>query len=183
MSVSIREQTAAIASGDAEALAAFYEQRFDEVYREARRVSGRDEAWCLDIVHDVMLKVVRSMRRLDDEAALRAWLRRVVLSCTYDRFRQESRRTRREKRRATAASEYQHDPTVEHERHERMTWLREQLAQGTDLDARLVHLRYSMGWTLTRIGQAVGLKPGAVDGRINRYVGRMREQAEERFND
>jgi hypothetical protein len=42
--------TRAIARGDRDALATFYNAWFDRSYAAARRLTGRDESFCLDVV-------------------------------------------------------------------------------------------------------------------------------------
>ncbi len=50
---STRKLTAAAARGDADSLAELFRTRFSFMYAEARRSSGRDESFCLDIVQDL----------------------------------------------------------------------------------------------------------------------------------
>ena len=160
-----------------EAVAWFYEVSFDAMYSEARRTTGRDEQFCLDVVQDALLKALRCIRPLDDESSLAAWRRLLVRSVAYDRLRSESRRRGREER--SAQSEAARDDLAHSEDEARMLWLQEQL-QALDGDAaRLIDLRYRLGWTLARIGETLGLKPGAVDGRIRRTLDRLRAAAEE----
>lgn len=166
---SIRELTGAIASGNTEAFALFYRDWFDLAYGFARRATGRDEAFCLDVVQDAMLRVIRSMQAMDTENDLAKWLYAVVKSCAYDHLRKERRRIARE-------SQDRKRPEVGDELQERLEWLRSELAQ---LDARtfpLIALRYRFGWTLERIGQALGIKPGAVDGRIRRTASELKKK-------
>jgi DNA-directed RNA polymerase specialized sigma24 family protein len=47
---------------------------------------------------------------------------------------------------------------------------------------QLIHWRYRLGWTLQRIAETVGLKPGAIDGRLRRALERLRLRAEEEFD-
>ena len=75
MAESVRDMTSAIASGDTEAFARFYEQWFDVAFCETRRVLGRDEEFCLDVVQEAMMRVIRSIKPIDDETGLRKWLR------------------------------------------------------------------------------------------------------------
>jgi DNA-directed RNA polymerase specialized sigma24 family protein len=49
--------------------------------------------------------------------------------------------------------------------------------------AQMLTMRHRFGWTLRRIGNAVGLSPGAVDGRLGRTRDALRKQASEQFND
>ena len=69
----VQSTTAAVARGDRGALAELYERWFDECYRIARGLTRRDESFCLDVVQETMLRVIRSLRRLETEAQLRAW--------------------------------------------------------------------------------------------------------------
>ena len=145
----------------------------------ARRATGRDEAFCLDVVQDAMLRVVRAIRTLETEEHLRSWLRVVVQSCAYDRLRQEARRCRREQ----AAADRSNGTGEHDELDERVEWLRRELATLDAPQVRLLVLRYRLGWTLQRIGTALGLKPGAVDGRIARLVTMLRRRAKEHFDE
>ncbi len=178
LNTAIREQTSAIASGDSEAFAHFYRAWFDRAYADARRATGRDESFCLDVVQDAMIRVVRSMKAMDSEAQLRNWLRVVVQSCPYDRLRKEARQKRREEARA-ARSLDEPDSLLE----DRLAWLRRELAGSDSQGTRLLLMRYRLGWTLERIGWVVGLAPGAVDGRLRRAAGELREKARESFDE
>ncbi len=80
MERSARELTDGIVSGDDEAFTCFYETWFDRMYAEARRLTGRDESFCLDVVQDAMLRVIRKLKPLDTEPALARWVRRTVRS-------------------------------------------------------------------------------------------------------
>ena len=75
------------------------ERRFPWVAAKARSITRRDEAFCLDVVQDVMMIVVKKMPRLETEAALRAWMARTVSRAVTDRLRSEARRRRREAQR------------------------------------------------------------------------------------
>ncbi|MFG0274778.1 MAG: RNA polymerase sigma factor [Phycisphaerales bacterium] len=170
----VRRITAAIASGDPEAFARLYKARFDFVYAVVRRRTGLDEAACLDIVQDAMLKVIRRMKPLPNEAALDAWLRRVALRCAYDHLRRERRLRSRERAaaKADAAPAQSVDPDA-------LDWLRDELGALDRATADLIDLRFRAGLTLGAIGRRVGLSPGAVDGRINRALDTVRKRADQ----
>jgi RNA polymerase sigma factor (sigma-70 family) len=171
--------TAAIASGDTEAFALFYRQWFDFAFLEARRYGNHDEQFCLDIVQDAMMRVIRSIKPMDGEADVCKWMRAVVQSCCYDRLRAEARRARRERKRASNGRGTAGDP----DHQERIDWLYAQLAALETDQAQLLSMRFRFGWTLQRIGAALGLKPGAVDGRIDRTLSNLRAKAEEDFHE
>ena len=60
-----RRITDAIAHGDSSAFGLFYDAWFTFAFDEANRYTQRDEATCLDIVQDAMLKAARSMQPLE----------------------------------------------------------------------------------------------------------------------
>jgi len=173
LSRTVHDCTAAIASGDTEAFGRFYELWFDHILTEARLASRRDEHFCLDLVQDVMLRIIRSRRVFEHEDGLRRWLHVVVRSCCIDMFRAEARRRRREQTHHSSAE--QRD--VIHEHDERLTWLESQLTTLGPDDAKLLDMRFRFGWTLGRIASTLGLSTGAVDGRLNRLLAALRGRA------
>jgi DNA-directed RNA polymerase specialized sigma24 family protein len=50
-------------------------------------------------------------------------------------------------------------------------------------DRDLILMRHRFGWTLERIGRAVGLSAGAVDGRLGRILRSLRKMAQETFHE
>ncbi len=163
--------TAAIASGDTEAFARFFNEWFEWMGRESARLSGRDDAFCADVVQDSMMRVIRSLKPMDAEDGLRRWLRVVVRSCVYDRLRQESRRHARDRAASRPASRHP-DPDLQG----RIRWLEKELQSVGDANADLLLMRYRFGWTLQQIGATLGLKPGAVDGRLRRLLSTLRRR-------
>lgn len=174
-----RTLTAAIAAGDGAAFARLYEARFDMMYAAAHRFTGQSEHDCLDVVQDAMLRVIRAARVLDDWPSLDAWLRCVVRSVAYDHLRRERRRRARERavseRRAEHATHTPDatDPALA----ERLAWLRAELTNADPDAARLLSLRFRAGMTLERIGETLGVGPGAADGRIRRTLAALRDRA------
>ncbi len=181
----VRSLTEAIASGNTEAFATFYRQWFDTMYAQARSASGRDESFCLDVVQDAMLRVIKSVPPMASDDDLRRWLRVVVQSCAYDRFREEARRKAREQRAVAmrAANNSKGEVGAEDDTVDRIRWLERELQTLNDRDAQLLLMRHRFGWTLKRIGEAVGLKPGAVDRRIRRVLTKLRRRAKEQSDE
>jgi RNA polymerase sigma factor (sigma-70 family) len=175
----MRELTERIASGDPEAFTRFYEAWFEPLRMYVKRLTGRDEAFCLDVVQDCMTKVIRSMRPLEDEGALSRWIYAVAASSALDRLRAEKRRKRRHDRAGAGrggADAHRVD-------RELLEALRTELAQLDPDRALLLKLRHGLGWTLEQIGRVVGLGPGAVDGRIQRTLIALRRKLEESGHD
>lgn len=177
--------TAAIARGDEQAFAEFYERWFDRVYARARSVTRRDEAFCLDVVQDCMMRVVRGMRPLKTEAAVAAWMARTLFSTAVDRLRQDQRRTRRERevveRDAASRDGTPHADDLEQE--EQAAWLRARIAELPAGDRQLILERFEGGKTLEAIGAAHGMSVHAAHGRIWRILGRLRKAAKGLFDD
>jgi RNA polymerase sigma factor (sigma-70 family) len=181
--------TASLAAGDEAAVDSFYRRYFDLLFRAARRATGRDEAFCLDVVQESVLRVIRSARRTESEAAWTAWLRLVVRTTAYDLLRAESRRQRREKRvgasfKGEAVFQAGHQPCdAAEDRERRLAWLREQIVRLDPQIARAIDLRYNQQWKLARVAAALGLSIGTLDGRLRRALDRLRRQARRDWED
>jgi RNA polymerase sigma factor (sigma-70 family) len=166
--------------GNPDAFREYYDHFFDFMLAESKRCTGCDEQTCFDIVHDAMLKAIRSMKPIENRQKLTAWTRLLVKSVAYDWLRRESRR-----RRAliasfenTSTNTVQPPPSgIPHEA--RVLWLEDQLARMPDDLRRMFDWRFRWGWTLRRIGNRLGLKPGAVDGRLRRAIDELRARAME----
>jgi RNA polymerase sigma factor (sigma-70 family) len=179
-----RELTAALAAGEERAVERFYRDYFDWLYAQARRASGRrDEAFCLDVVQDAVLRILRTVRAVEAENQFRAWLKLVVQTAACDRLRSERRRQAHEYSAAAVAageSGASADEAVGHD--EQLAWLEAQIAR---LDPRLVQMiewRFQQRWTLARIGQKLGLSIGTIDGRLRRALSDLRERAIQEFD-
>lgn len=162
--------TAAMARGEPSAIDTFYRRHFDTMLAHAQQFTRRDEHFCLDVVQDATLKVVRSVRRMQDEKHLRRWLRRVVASTAIDRLRAEQRRALREQHGGVSGSD---DPAEAAALAEQIAELDRRLARLDATGRRLLHWRFAQGLTLADIGRRLGLGPGAVDGRLRRTLTRL----------
>ena len=86
-----KQLTALMAAGNNHAIEVFYRRYFGLLLAEARRVTSRDEAFCLDVLQDAVLRIVRCVRAVSGEAELVSWLRIVVRTTAYDLLRSEQR--------------------------------------------------------------------------------------------
>ena len=172
--------TAAIAKGDEHAFATFYELWFDRLLAMARAATRRDEAFCLDVVHDCMLRVVRKLPALCSEDAVASWLARALLRGAVDRLRQDARRAKRETSAAAHAPVCQDLATDLLDREER-AWLRARLDELPAADRALLLARFGDGLTLDAVGQAMGVTGDAAHGRIRRLLLRLRAAAKGAF--
>jgi RNA polymerase sigma factor (sigma-70 family) len=165
--------TTAISRGDRAAFAVFYQAWFDRCYALARSLTGRDESFCLDVVQDAMLRVIRSLKPLPSHAELSGWMTRVVHSAALDLLRRESRRLRREAGRGSATRERLTASD------ERVAWLMARLRELPGGDASLLVQRIAQDRTLDAVGAAAGISGDAVHGRVRRAVDRLKKWAKE----
>lgn len=172
--VACSEMTRKIISGDKNAFASYYNCYFETMYRQVQFLSGKDEATCLDIVQDAMLKAIRSMKIIESQSKLTAWSNTVAKSATYDWFRKQKQQTTSLDGSIVVAS---HDSTEEDENTARMLWIEQQLDELPAELKQILAWRYRLGWSLKKIGKKLGLKTGAVDGRIRRAIQQLRSKA------
>jgi RNA polymerase sigma factor (sigma-70 family) len=177
--------TTALAAGDVGAVERFYRQYFDYLYAQARRATRRDESFCLDVVQDAVLRVIRNVRPVRSEPALRAWLRLVVQTVAWDRLRADRRRRRHEHEAAAARTavvatdENENgggDATVQ-------AWLRGEIAKLDPQIVQLIELRFGRRMTLARIGAMLGVSTGTIDGRLRRALRQLGTRAAVEFDD
>ena len=174
------EWTGGIARGDPDAFGTFYEIWFDRVLALARSFSRRDESFCLDVVQDAMMRVIKSMRSMNDEAAVAAWMARTVYSAVIDKLRGEQRRKKREERVAEDKGEaFEANPSTLLMTAEQRAWVAARLEELPDEDRRLVLARFEGGMTLDQVGAAFGMTGHAAHGRIRRIVQRLQQAARE----
>lgn len=174
MPETVHTLTAAMAAGEARAVEAFYRRYFDTMYRHACNLTRRDESFCLDVVQDAVLRVIRTVRPVSSEAQFASWLRLVTQTAAYDRLKAESRRRRREAVVAVAADATANTPQTPGADEEQLASLREQIAALDPQIVRMIELRYEGGWTLAKIAEAMGLSVGTVDGRLRRALRGLR---------
>jgi len=176
--------TAAIARGDREAFARFYDVWFDRVHAVARRLARGPGEDHLDLVHEVMLKVVHRMVPLRDQRAVDAWMARAILTTVLDRRRVELRRRRRETAVAVAAdATLDGAETLAHAllSDERLTWLRAELGRLPERDRLALRARFEDGSTFAEIGALLNTTGDAAHGRIRRALAHLARRAREVF--
>ncbi|MBN4060233.1 sigma-70 family RNA polymerase sigma factor [Planctomycetaceae bacterium AH-315-I19] len=166
---SARELTARIAKGDDAALTQLYERWFDRMVGMAMAGTSRDESFCMDAAQDAFVRLIRNPVVLDDDRALAAWLKKLVMSSAYDRLKSERRRADREASRGEIAQVGPPASTA------RLPEVEQAIAQLEAEQGEIVLARYRFGWTLARIGERFNLATGAVDGRLGRIVRTLRK--------
>lgn len=173
--------TAAVARGETRAAEAFCLQWTGHTMNCSRRLSKGDEQTALDTAQEVMLRVVRGLPKLRDEAAVAAWIQRTALTVTIDRVRKERRRSRHEQERATGEIDPGAGPPDHAETSDSLDWLTQELQSLDPRDRELVLGRFTSDATLHELGASVGLTGNAAHGRIRRQLDRLRGRARVHF--
>lgn len=172
----VERVTAAVGRGDVGAFEVLYRGWFERVYGMARGVTRRDEAFCLDVTQEVMLRAAKGLPRLAGEAELGAWMGRAVLSCAVDLMRRETRRARRE--RVVARSEERGRDRRATEEDE-LAWVRRELRKLSPVEQGLLMQRVGNGCSLREAGLSVGIGEQAAHGRVRRALEKLRGLARE----
>ena len=172
--------TKAIAAGNSAAVEKFYRLYFEWLYKQARRATQRDEAFCLDVVQEAVLKIIRTLKRVDQERRLLAWIKLVVQSVALDMLKQETRGKNRAILATAGQPEFYQMPdvieTVE-QQDKQINWLKQQIAKLDPVLVQMIEMRFQKQWTLQKIGQRFGLSAGTIDGRLQRVMKMLREKA------
>lgn len=157
-----RAVTTRFARGDREAFAVFYGATFDDALADARRLTGRDEAFCLDAVQDAYLRAARSLPAMDSWPACRAWLKRATASSAIDRIRADAARSRRE------ASAHPQDRRESDHLEQLHALLARFEGQIDERQWHALRLHVGQGLPLSAVGRAMSLSRHAVHGLVRR---------------
>lgn len=176
--------TLGIRRGDRAAFSCFYDAYSNFIFTIARTFTHRDEATCLDILQDTMIRVIDSIPTLDSHGEIRAWLTHAARCAAVDHLRKEHRRQKREQARGTQAeSAASTESSAVHTTPDLATWLHGQLSH---LDAETTL------WLKRHIGDEVPLSTladggprtrDAIYGVVRRTLTSLRRAAKEAFHD
>jgi RNA polymerase sigma factor (sigma-70 family) len=176
----VEKLTAAMAAGDENAVETFYREYFDWLYATARAATRRDESFCLDVVQDAVLRIIRTVRRVPHERQLRAWLRLVVQTTAFDHLRREKRRLRHEKDSRPLFEKRGRESFSDCDA--QLAWIKQQIEKLDPKIVQIIDWRFEQRWTLARIASRLGVSIGTVDGRLRRALKEIRTAALEEFD-
>ncbi len=171
----------ALNRGDQAALTRLYEAWFDRAVAAAAAMTRRDEAFCLDVVQDAMLRLVRRPPRAACEAAFETWLMAALRSAAVDRIRSERRRLARELRAHEAAGS--RDPAPSAPDGDDAARLRAALVLVREDELALIRARIADGRSLEQAGRSIGIGGDAAHGRLRRVLARLRDLLSEPDHD
>lgn len=169
-----------IHAGDPNALSDFYKSWFDRSLAIVRARTGRDESFALDVVQDAMIRVARSVPRLDSEADLSRWMIRVLTTCALDRVKAESRE---QSRRAHAAPASAVTASGNPDDDSRLSVdaviqaLQRHLAELKPDQRAALMLRFWLGRSLAAIGRAFSISEDSAHAKLRTSLRSLRRAA------
>ncbi len=180
-----RRLTRAIARGDTDAFTQLHDAWFDRALAMAQRLTRRDEAFCLDVVQDTMIRAARKIPELTTLEQVDAWMGKVVHRAALDRLRAERRRAHRELEAAAMRGERidAADSGLDPELGERIAWVLCELARMDAREQGVVEARFGRGRSVRDVGGHLGLSEGSGHGLLRRTIARLRSKAREEFGD
>jgi RNA polymerase sigma-70 factor (ECF subfamily) len=125
-----------------------------------------------DVVQDVFLAALKNLKSFRDEASEWTWLAAIAIN----RCRTLKRRRLLEFRWLMLAGRHRVvEEACEVERDETSERVRQAVAALPAKDREVIVLYYLEDWPVARIGEALGVKPGAIDVRMHRARQKLRE--------
>lgn len=173
--------TLSIRRGDRAAFSCFYDTYSTLIFHTARTFTRRDEATCLDILQDTMIRIIDSIPPIDSHDQIRAWIIHATRCAAIDHLRKEHRRNKREQARSHTSDSIAQGTA--HASTDLSTWLHAQLAH-LDADTTL--------WLKRHIGDDVSLATladhgprtrDAIYGVVRRTLTTLRRAAKEAFHE
>jgi len=162
-----RQRSLALARGDERAWADLFDAWFDQSAALAARITGADRDTARDIAQDALLRAVKSIRPVDSDAQLHAFLRRLVHAAAIDRLRADTKRAAREHR----SIRFDHTGTAPPIDPDALLAAIDSLPHD---DRALLLERIARDRTLRQLADHHGLSIGAVHGRLRRLTVQLR---------
>ncbi len=181
-----RRLTRAIARGDTEAFKTLHDAWFDRALALAARLTRRDEAFCLDIVQETMIRAARKIPELATLEQVDAWMGVVVHRAALDRLRAERRRVIHEREAAAmlgAGRGAVRAPEFDPEIGERIEWVLGELSRMDERERGVLMARFGRGRSMREVGSEQGMTGGSGHGLLRRTIARLRARAREEFGD
>ncbi len=163
-----------IAKGDHAALDVFYARWFDRGVALVKRLTGRDEAFCMDVVQEAFLRVVRKPPSGLVDEGLDRWMVKTLRSAAIDLIRAESRRKVRENRGGHTSDSIQAEAAEQGGLADDISKVRKAFEDIGSDEHVLVWLRLKSEVSLEAAGAAAGMSGDAAHGKLRRLYLRLR---------
>lgn len=161
-----------VARGERAAAATLFERYGDAVYRYLRGCGASPED-AEDLTQEVFVRALVCASSYRGRGSLEGWLIRSARSRVIDRSRKDTARSRREREWADSRGQ-----TEEH-RASPTNALSRLMKSLTPEDREVIVLAKFLEFTAPRIGEVLGVSPGAARVRLHRALARLSERYEE----
>ena len=174
----VPQLTRAIKKGENSAFSWLHEQWSQRIYRYCLALAAGDETLASEIAQEVWIRLVKRARILPTEVALWNWLALAARHASIDIYRGKRRYGQMIVR---FFETFSHSiGTTRHESEnleaELLRALNVSLQELGPAERALIEARYYSRMTLQQIGERNGISARAVEGRLARLRGRLREQ-------
>jgi RNA polymerase sigma-70 factor (ECF subfamily) len=149
-------------------------RRFEPLLRRAWRRAGTSDEY-QDFVHDVFVRIFKSLPGLESPKAFPSYLRHTVLSVVVERTRKERRQPPLTDIEGLGGADLENLITaVDNEINTRIL-VRSYLELLPPQEGTVLALEFLEGWETSRIAEKLGLEPGAVRTAKSRALRRLRK--------
>jgi RNA polymerase sigma-70 factor (ECF subfamily) len=166
--------TTGIRAGNENAFREFHRLYFDRIYQFLLVVARGNEDEARDALQETLLRVVRHVRKFDNEDAFWCWLKVVARNAARDAGRKQ-RRYLGLLQRFNSHSQTSTEPSTAFNHSPLGEFLEEGLAELTSQDRQIVEGKYLHGSTVRDLAAETGLTEKAVESRLLRLRLRIRE--------
>ncbi len=161
----------ALRGGSREALAEIYDRCAARLARDLARRTRRDDAFVLDCLQEMFMRLATHPPLVENEAALLAWMRLTALNVARNAIVSEARRTRREASRENAAPDHRDDDAPDDELVARLAAI--DAVIGED-ERTLLDLRFRRGLAVAAIARSLGTGTRRIESALRRALARAR---------
>ena len=132
-----------------------------------------------DVMQEVCLAAMRSANRLNDASRVGPWLYRIAVVAALQHRRGQGRRRRLRERFADSGAApleaVDRDPLVWLLSAEAQQLVRQAIRNVSSQDTEILLLKYTEDWSYRELAEHLGLSASAVEARLHRARGRLRE--------
>ena len=161
--------------GSRDALADVFTRCGPRVANELRRIVRRDDAFVLDCVQEMFMRLARNPPVVDSHAALLAWMRVASLNIARNAILAEQRRAARESAHARAAGAGRAvEPLAEGDGAASLDSIDAALGEE---ERALLQLRYRDGLSVDAIARSLGAAPRRIESALRRALAKARKTA------
>ena len=179
---SVAELTRGMAAGDEEAFSEFHHRYFDRLLRHLLRLTRGEEAEAKDALQETLCRVVRYVRRFDDEEVFWCWLTALARSAVRDAGRKRRRYWRLLENYVHRWLPLRPEPAPEYDLRLE-DFLAACLSELDAADRALVEGKYLGRVSVRDLAEGAGLTEKAVESRLLRLRRKLRERLIEKMRE